>query len=382
MRKIALVLVYFSCLGHGRQVQASAKQGDRLADVQTSMQNSRSRSLAFHESALHPLRVLATLLVANRPFAAFKALNLGSFAAGAASKQGRVYASPCLQMATGLMTCELCGASYEVEDSLAGQQVQCGVCKAIIEVPPLVDPPEDKKLVDYPEDVIQRYANAKRTEGFEVVVRNLNLKIQKDDVFNHFSKCGPVVSVHMPTDQYGRPRLLANVIMKRWVDGVMAVEALDGGDLLGQKLRVEEGDHYSKRVEREIGLSSPSGAASKGSGAKPVQSFRNRNPNQVQSFRGRSAATPAIKKDWKHKGAKKLTEFKVGQFVVGTVTNVIEKATFVDFGAETDGVMPREATPNSVPKKNDQFKDLVIAKIDLEKNRAVLLPKSALPKGR
>jgi len=406
MRKIALFLACCSCLGHWWQVEASLQQGKRLPNAQKPLHRSESQNLASHDSALHPLKALTMFLSANNPLAAFNTFNSGSVAAS--PKWRRVAAWPSLSVDVvsnlGLTTCENCGATYEVEDSAVGKAVRCAVCNEVFRVKDLTFVPKDKDLVDYPEDIKKRYEKKKKTEGFDILVRNLIPSITKADLMNHFEQCGPVLDVDLPTDQFGRPKLLGNVVMKRWVDGVTAISLLDNSELSGQRLRVEEGDHYSKRVSKVAGDSgkAQSVAASMrsggGSAKAPVQSFRSRQNNAgtnsnsapVQSFRrnaNNAAPVQSFKRKdnpaganqaWKHKNGKKLTEFKVGELVNGVVTNVIDKATFIDFGGETDGVMPREATPNRVPKKKERFENLVIAKIDLDRNRAVLLPNTAL----
>jgi len=72
---------------------------------------------------------------------------------------------------------------------------------------------------------------------------------------------------------------------------------------------------------------------------------------------------------WSHKGARPLKDFKVGEVVSGTVTNVLHDRVWIDVGAERDASFWK---PGHDYKVGDSVKDVSISSINLEKSHLLV----------
>ena len=74
-----------------------------------------------------------------------------------------------------------------------------------------------------------------------IYVGNLSYSVSPDTLEQLFTSHGTVEEVHMPTDrETGRPRGFAFVTMPNASEGQAAIEALNGTDLEGRSLNVNE----------------------------------------------------------------------------------------------------------------------------------------------
>ena len=74
-----------------------------------------------------------------------------------------------------------------------------------------------------------------------IYVGNLSYSVSPDTLEQLFTSHGAVEEVHMPTDrETGRPRGFAFVTMPNASEGQAAIEALNGTDLEGRSLNVNE----------------------------------------------------------------------------------------------------------------------------------------------
>ena len=75
----------------------------------------------------------------------------------------------------------------------------------------------------------------------KIYVGNLNFTTGPDAIQALFSQYGSVEEVHLPTDrQSGRPRGFAFVTMPDAAEGQAAIEGLNGTELDGRRLNVDE----------------------------------------------------------------------------------------------------------------------------------------------
>lgn len=148
-----------------------------------------------------------------------------------------------------VITCSNCKASYAVEPdamgSGAGRRVRCSNCdhewfQSVLRLSPL---PDNMHLVEYPEEMKERLAAGKPAEvksAFRAYVGNIPFGTTEDDLSNLFAPFGAVVRVSMMTDDDGRSRGFAFVNMEKVDDGLAAVAAIDGTELLGRTISVSE----------------------------------------------------------------------------------------------------------------------------------------------
>ena len=72
-------------------------------------------------------------------------------------------------------------------------------------------------------------------------VGNLPFQTTKEEIEEVFSEHGPVADVHVPLDrESGRPRGFAFVTMESKEGMISAIKALDGAELGGRNLKVNE----------------------------------------------------------------------------------------------------------------------------------------------
>jgi RNA recognition motif-containing protein len=82
----------------------------------------------------------------------------------------------------------------------------------------------------------------------KVFAGNLSFDISNEDLIELFSAVGPVTDVSMPVDRAtGRKRGFAFVEFESEEDAAKAIEALNGKDLAGRPLRVDEAKERSFR---------------------------------------------------------------------------------------------------------------------------------------
>lgn len=97
----------------------------------------------------------------------------------------------------------------------------------------------------------------------KMYVGNLSFQTTKQDIQDLFSQHGQVTDVHLPVDrESGQPRGFAFVTMDSSGSMNSAIKALDGQDLGGRKLKVNEAQ---AREERGAG----GGGGYGGGGGKP-----------------------------------------------------------------------------------------------------------------
>lgn len=96
-------------------------------------------------------------------------------------------------------------------------------------------------------------------------------------------------------------------------------------------------------------------------------------PQQLPPQRGEKSFGKK-KKDWGHPDGLSILELQVGCCVGGDVTNVTVDGAFVNIGAQKDGLLPASQFPNlsKRPCKGDCIDNLVICKIDTQRNRISL----------
>jgi RNA recognition motif-containing protein len=86
--------------------------------------------------------------------------------------------------------------------------------------------------------------------GMNIYVGNLPWSVSEDDVRKAFAQYGQVSSVKLVTDQYtGKPRGFGFVEMDS-EGGRKAIEALDGTDLGGRTIKVNEAKPSPERQPR------------------------------------------------------------------------------------------------------------------------------------
>ncbi|MGB0291423.1 MAG: RNA recognition motif domain-containing protein [Luteolibacter sp.] len=82
----------------------------------------------------------------------------------------------------------------------------------------------------------------------KMYVGNLPFQTSNDELQELFSNYGTVTDIHMPMDRdSGRPRGFAFVTMSSKDEMVAAIKALDGEDLGGRPLRVNEAQPREER---------------------------------------------------------------------------------------------------------------------------------------
>jgi len=86
-----------------------------------------------------------------------------------------------------------------------------------------------------------------------IYVGNLPYSVNEDDLRNLFSEFGEVSNAHVISDRdTGRSKGFGFVEMENSEDGQKAIEALDGSDLQGRNVRVNEAKPREDRPRRRF----------------------------------------------------------------------------------------------------------------------------------
>lgn len=86
-----------------------------------------------------------------------------------------------------------------------------------------------------------------------IYVGNLPYSVNEDDLRNLFSEFGEVSNAHVISDRdTGRSKGFGFVEMDNSEDGQKAIEALDGSDLSGRNIRVNEAKPREDRPRRRF----------------------------------------------------------------------------------------------------------------------------------
>ncbi len=86
-----------------------------------------------------------------------------------------------------------------------------------------------------------------------IYVGNLPYSVNEEDLRNLFSEFGEVSSAHVISDrETGRSKGFGFVEMDNSEDGQKAIEALDGSDLSGRNIRVNEAKPREDRPRRRF----------------------------------------------------------------------------------------------------------------------------------
>jgi len=86
-----------------------------------------------------------------------------------------------------------------------------------------------------------------------IYVGNLPYSVNEDDLRNLFSEFGEVSNAHVISDRdTGRSKGFGFVEMENSDDGQKAIEALDGSDLQGRNVRVNEAKPREDRPRRRF----------------------------------------------------------------------------------------------------------------------------------
>jgi RNA recognition motif-containing protein len=88
----------------------------------------------------------------------------------------------------------------------------------------------------------------------KVFVGNLNFDLSREDILELFGSVGPVTDVVMPIDKVsGRPRGFAFVEFELEEDAAKAMETLNGKELAGRQLKIDEARERPPRMPRDMG---------------------------------------------------------------------------------------------------------------------------------
>jgi cold-inducible RNA-binding protein len=112
--------------------------------------------------------------------------------------------------------------------------------------------------------------------GTKVFVGNLSFETTREQLQELFAQAGEVTEVAMPTDRTsGRPRGFAFVSFATDEAAASAIQKLDGQELDGRNLRVNEAS--AERPQRPFGggFSRPFGGGGRPGGGRPKGSRRN-----------------------------------------------------------------------------------------------------------
>lgn len=252
MRKIALVLYYLACVGHGRRVQTSSEENSPSADRQSLGMKLSSHVLADGESA-DPFRALAKLLLAQSPAAAYNMaafvprwqlpmVNTGRSPTAAAAVadvrrlatdgRARRCGAPCLLTATRkILKCGLCRAVYEVENEALfeeGRWVRCSLCgnEWMQTIAGMQELPENADMISYPDEMKARVEAGLPVNGFRCFVGNLEWKTTEAELRDLFMQYG-VTDVKLMREDDGKSKGFGFVSLEGWIDGKRAIEELN-----------------------------------------------------------------------------------------------------------------------------------------------------------
>ena len=102
-----------------------------------------------------------------------------------------------------------------------------------------------------------RDAQGRRAISKKVFVGNLSFDVSRDELIEAFAAAGPVVDAKVPTDrETGRPRGFAFVEFENEDGARRCIEQMNGQDLKGRPLRVNEAENRPPRPTGEAGASS------------------------------------------------------------------------------------------------------------------------------
>jgi RNA recognition motif-containing protein len=88
----------------------------------------------------------------------------------------------------------------------------------------------------------------------KVFAGNLSFDITREQLETEFGEAGPVVDVVMPMDRVsGRPRGFAFVEYQTEEGAEKAIELLNGKEIAGRKIRVDEAKERAPRPPRDFG---------------------------------------------------------------------------------------------------------------------------------
>lgn len=83
--------------------------------------------------------------------------------------------------------------------------------------------------------------NGKNNGGLRLYVGNLPYTITKARLLEEFGRYGAVIDCHLPLDRLTRqPRGFGFVTFQRSQDGYQAIDAMNGAEIEGRELRVNE----------------------------------------------------------------------------------------------------------------------------------------------
>jgi RNA recognition motif-containing protein len=103
-----------------------------------------------------------------------------------------------------------------------------------------------------------RVASRRRAISNKVFVGNLSFDVTREELIEAFSAAGRVVDAKVPTDrETGRPRGFAFVEFESDEAALRSIEQLNGRDLKGRPLRVNEAENRPPRPPGAPGFSRP-----------------------------------------------------------------------------------------------------------------------------
>jgi len=106
----------------------------------------------------------------------------------------------------------------------------------------------------------------------KIFAGNLSFDLTRDDLVELFSTVGPVADITLPVDRMsGRLRGFAFVEFENDEDAAKAIETLNGRDLAGRELRLDEARERAPRPPRDPGGGGGGGGFDPGGGGRPFK---------------------------------------------------------------------------------------------------------------